>query len=153
MAEINAICDYIILRLAEDRTRLNHLKLQKLVYYVQAWHLAFYKVPLFNGRFQAWVHGPVSRHLYDRFQGKLLYSSVTSRDVVTDPNLQLSEQERAHVDSVLEVYAGYTDTQLEEMTHREAPWIEARQGYGPSQRCERDISEATMRTYYAQRIQ
>jgi uncharacterized phage-associated protein len=154
MADRNAVCDYIILRLEEAGTRLNLLKLQKLMYYVQAWYLAFTQEPLFPDKFQAWVHGPVCRPLYDRFSAtKSLYSSVTAADRITENiDLALSAGEKSHINCVLEVYAKYCDTQLEEMTHVEEPWIEARNGLPDSVRCEREISESTMARYYASRI-
>lgn len=154
MAECNAVCDYIVLRLDSAGTKLNLLKLQKLMYYVQAWHLAFYKKPLFPERFQAWVHGPVCRKLYDRFSAtKSLYSPVTPGDVVTpNVNAALTGDERGHIDCILESYACYCDTQLEEMTHSEEPWIRARGGIPDFQRCEQEIDEDLMASYYASRL-
>ena len=147
-------CDYIILKVTEAHEHLNNIKLQKLMYYVQAWHLAFHSRPLFGGKFQAWIHGPVSRELYDRFvPGKSLYSSVGREDMRAEfRDDAISPNERAHIDAVLEVYAPMTDSQLESMTHEEDPWLEARNGYAPSQRCEVELNEATMKNYYAARI-
>jgi uncharacterized phage-associated protein len=55
---INDIADYIIYKSAENNEPLNLLKLQKLAYYAQAWHLALYDKPLAPGaRFQAWYTG------------------------------------------------------------------------------------------------
>jgi len=48
-ADINLVCDYIIQRVLTGGEKLNVLKLQKLLYYVQAWHLAFYKKPYSMG--------------------------------------------------------------------------------------------------------
>lgn len=45
--------------------RLNHMKLQKLIYYIDAWHLVFFYEPLINENFEAWVHGPVVREVWD----------------------------------------------------------------------------------------
>lgn len=151
---LNDVCDYIIVKTTEGGEALNLLKLQKLVYYVQAWHLAFHNRPLFDGKFQAWVHGPVSRALYARFAGdKSLYSPVGPEDVRPGFNPDLiNAEDRAHIDAVLELYAPLTGSQLEEMTHREAPWQEARRGFAPSARCENEISEASMASYYAKRL-
>jgi uncharacterized phage-associated protein len=153
MADRDAVCDYIILRVDSANGRLNHLKLQKLMYYVQAWHLAFNARPLFPDRFQAWVHGPVCRALYDRFAStKSLYSSIMSSDVLPGSIDRLSDEERCHIDNVLETYAGYSDTQLEEMTHREDPWVNARAGCPECARCEQEIDEPLMAKYYATRL-
>ncbi len=155
MHDRNEVCDYIIHRVLDAEAGLNHLKLQKLLYYVQAWYLAFTKQTLFVGGFQAWVHGPVNRDIYNRFSvTKSLYSEID----VTDCTLgfvpeTLSEDARLHVDSVLDVYAGFTGDQLEQLTHQELPWTEARKGCQPYERCERLISEKTMAEYYGARVE
>lgn len=153
--DIHDATDYIILKTTvEAGVRLNLLKLQKLLYYVQAWYLAFYDKPLFAGRFQAWIHGPVNRELYNRYSfTKNLYSEVSSEDIrpTFDPS-KLDQQARMHIDTVLEVYAKFTGSQLEEMTHSETPWIEARQGYESNQRCEAFLNEETIKTYYKNRL-
>lgn len=148
---IHDACDYIVTKVCEGGESLNALKLQKLMYYVQAWHLAFYKRPLFDGKFQAWIHGPVSRELYDRFAvSKSLYSDVRPEDRRAEFDLDsLDPTEKDHIDNVLEVYAKFTGTQLEEMTHLEEPWREARKGIRPSERCEKEISEEMMTRFYA----
>ncbi|MGY3578924.1 Panacea domain-containing protein [Bradyrhizobium sp. USDA 4504] len=153
---IQDACDYIIVRFTEDGGYLNVLKLHKLLYYCQAWSLAFGRGPLFpQHSFQAWVHGPVNRAVYDRFvQTKAMYSAVGLTDVRAgfDP-MGLAEADRAFINSVLEVYAPLSGDQLEEMTHREEPWIEARAGVSPSARCETVIRNETMQRYYAGRLQ
>ncbi|HEX4335778.1 MAG TPA: type II toxin-antitoxin system antitoxin SocA domain-containing protein [Polyangiaceae bacterium] len=154
-ARIDDVCDYVIARTIAGDAELNLLKLQKLLYYVQAWHLAFHGEPLFAGRFQAWVHGPVNREIYVRFKGtKSLYSDVTEADVRPDFDAErtLQPSARSHIDSVLETYAQYTGTQLEEMTHREHPWLAARAGYKPSERCESEIDEKHMAQFYRARL-
>ena len=65
MNSIHDITDYIILRVkSEDRfASLINLKLQKLLYYVQAWSYGINKKPMFDGEFEAWIHGPVNREI------------------------------------------------------------------------------------------
>ena len=151
---INQAGDYIILKLTEAGEELNHLKLQKLLYYAQAWYLAFYGKQLFYEDFQAWIHGPINRTLYDRFAStKSLYSDIERDDISPEFELKsLSEQDRNHLDTILETYAKFSGVQLEEMTHKETPWIEARKGYRSSQRCEEPINCEVMRDYYVARL-
>lgn len=151
---VDDVCDYIIVKLAEANADLNMLKLQKLIYYVQAWHLAFFDKPLFLGRFQAWVHGPVNRQLYDRFKdSKSLYSQAYLTDIRPDFDLEgMPLEARRHIDAVLEGYAEYSGSQLEEMTHAEEPWKAARQGVRPSERCEKLIDQKLMKEYYKARL-
>ncbi|MBC5775734.1 DUF4065 domain-containing protein [Pontibacter sp. KCTC 32443] len=156
MYNINTICDYVILRLkSEGEDFLTNLRLQKLLYYVQAWHLAFNKEKLFEGDFQAWIHGPVNREIYDRFKdSKGLYSEIHLADLLDENCFQnIDEESRKHVDVILENYGKFSGTQLEYMTHQEEPWIDARKGYSPSQRCEIVINNELMGDYYRARLQ
>jgi len=152
MATIDDTCDYIISKTEQDGLSL--LKLQKLLYYCQAWHLAFDNGVLFSGKFQAWVHGPVNRHIYDRFKdSKYLYSSVSLQDIRPSFSYDnLNDEEKAHIDAVLDVYAPFTGDQLEAMAHEESPWISARCGIPLHERCEREIDERLMKEYYKARL-
>ena len=152
---IQDVCDYIIVKLDEGGKHLSHLKLQKLLYYVQAWWLALNDdKPFFNGKFQAWVHGPVSRSIYDRFKDvKSLYSSVTIHDVREGFDIDVLDREaKLHIDEVLDVYAPFSGSELEDMTHQEEPWLQARKGYTSSQRCEVTLDEPSMGNYFRQRL-
>ena len=85
--DVNIIADYIIMRLTSDEDDrgmdLINLKLQKLLYYVQAWFLGIEGKRFLNTSFEAWVHGPVSRDVFDRFKdSKNLYSQITVKDIV-----------------------------------------------------------------------
>ncbi|MFK7796506.1 MAG: Panacea domain-containing protein [Aureispira sp.] len=153
---INDICDYIITKIKSEGSdvSLSNLKLQKLLYYTQAWFLAFEGNPLFEGKFEAWIHGPVNRQIFNRFKSsKMLYSQIEINDRLNDNPLNcLSTEIQAHVESTLEAYAKFTGPQLEYMTHTEEPWFEARKGYSPSQSCSSEISEGTMERYYKARL-
>jgi uncharacterized phage-associated protein len=156
MKDINQICDYIIFRLkSEGDIPLSNIKLQKLLYYTQAWHLAFTdNKPLFKGKFQAWIHGPVNRDIFDRFKDtKYLYSEILLEDII-DKNISeiLSEEEIKHINIVLENYAHFSGVQLEDMSHNEAPWIKAREGYASNQRCEVNIDETFLGDFFRQRL-
>lgn len=152
MANIHDVCDYIINRLIAADDSPSVLKVQKLLYYVQSWSFAIRKQPLFEGKFQAWVHGPVNREIYNRFAPtKFMYSPVTLQDSLGGQE-RLNDAERTAVDDVLDVYAQFSGIQLEEMTHREDPWLKARGKLLPSERCENEISEQDMQEYYAARL-
>ena len=151
---IHDLCDYIIFKVIAGDESLDNLKLQKLMYYCQAWHAAFFGERLVDAEFQAWVHGPVNREIFDRFRDtKSLYSLVSMDDIREqfDPN-RLDESEKLHVDKVLNAYARFSGAQLEQMTHRETPWIEAREGYSPAARCEVPIKLETMESFYKARL-
>ena len=144
---VNAVADYFIKRAHESGDPITNLKLQKLVYYAEAWHLAIHGKPLTGEAFQAWIHGPVSRLLYARFKDNKWAPIV---DEVTEPDLP-----GAVVDvlkDVWEVYGGLSALDLERMTHSEQPWIEARGGCPPDERCETVISPRTMGVFYSSKL-
>ena len=47
---------------------ITHLKLQKLIYYSQAWSLALNGIALFEEDFEAWAHGPVIPEVYQEYK-------------------------------------------------------------------------------------
>lgn len=153
--DINDAVDYIIGRHADEDGSLSILKLQKLLYYVQAWHLAFGRGPLFAGKFQAWVHGPVSRQVYDRFkETHSLFSAVVAQDIRAEFNPEaLPAEARDHIDEILDAYGQFSGLQLENMTHGEAPWIQARGRLKSFERCETEINEGLMREFYEKLLQ
>lgn len=150
-ANIHDVADYIIIQAKGDvHTPLNHLKLQKLLYYVQAWYLANYDKKLFAEDFQAWIHGPVNREVFERFKpNKILYSDIEMEDVQNEQaGLILTEEQKVHIDSVLEVYMPYSGAQLEGLSHRELPWQETRKDLPPVERSNRIIESNLIKKYY-----
>ena len=151
---VNDVADYIITSLNSDEYfALINLKLQKLVYYVQAWHLGIHGTAFLSGTFEAWVHGPVCRPLYERFKKtKSLYSVIGVEDVLNN-NVQDSfkDTDKEFMDYILENYARFSGTQLEAMTHSEKPWIDARKNVAPMERCENEISEKSMQVFYGEK--
>ncbi|VXC73819.1 Phage protein [Enterobacterales bacterium 8AC] len=154
MITINQLCDYIITKISASGETMSNLKLQKLAYYADAWYLAFFDEKLVDEGFQAWIHGPVSRVLYNRFaSSKSLYSDITIADCTLGFELaDVPTVAAAHIDSVLEVYGAFSGAQLEDMTHKEEPWLKAREGYRPSERCEEIIDRNITRDYYRSRL-
>lgn len=57
--KVNNVARYILER---QEGRVSTMKLQKLVYYAQAWNLVWDEKPLFNSRIEAWANGPITPH-------------------------------------------------------------------------------------------
>lgn len=153
MNTINDIADCIIskIKLEDEGASLINLKLQKLLYYVQAWSLGINNKPMFEGSFEAWVHGPVNRAIYNRFNAtKYLYSEINLEDRI-NTNVEISTSDAEFVDFILENYNKYSGAELENMTHSEIPWMKARGHAGAYERCEAEISTELMTAYYGKR--
>ncbi len=140
MATVLDVAEYILQR----HGAMSTMKLQKLCYYAQAWHLVWDEQPLFDEDFQAWANGPVSRRLYDQHRG--LYT-VSPGSVGGDPSA-LNDDQRDSVEIVLASYAKLRAFELSEMTHREAPWREARGDTPPGAGSTAVIDKAIMREFY-----
>ena len=119
------------------------LKLEKLVYYCQAWALVWEEEPMFRERIEAWAGGPVVPALYYRHRGQF---QITEWDGNPDA---LDAAQHETIDSVLKYYGNKTSQWLSDLTHSEAPWITARTGLAPLERGNREITLASMAEYYS----
>lgn len=131
----------------EEPEYLSHLRLQKLLYYTQAWSLALRGKPMFEDQIEAWANGPVVRTLYSTFS-PYGYGSIAPGSLSFECS-PLDGDDYDFVAGVWESYKGYSATSLRDMTHNETPWIEARKGYAPGERCNVPITHEAMRSYFA----
>lgn len=130
MASVFDVAQYIV----RERGSMSSMKLQKLCYYSQAWHLVWSDEPMFVEPFQAWANGPVAPALYAKHRGEF---SVDENFLFGDADALTDDQE----DSM----TGY---ELSVLTHDEDPWVEARGGLPRGVRCATEISHAAMAEYY-----
>ncbi|MDD2446026.1 MAG: DUF4065 domain-containing protein [Clostridia bacterium] len=136
---------------------LTNLKLQKLVYYAQAWYLANYNKSLFQDDFEAWIHGPVIGKLYRELKAKGFYLSTPIKssskiEKVKEGLDKIDTELFAFLEKVAKVYFSYTAYELELMTHQETPWIKARKNLKPTDRCTNVITKSSIRDFYGKRI-
>jgi uncharacterized phage-associated protein len=139
MATVDDVAAYT-LRQAGPMTTM---KLQRLCYYAQAWHLVWEGKPLFPERIEAWRNGPVIPALYHAHRGKFTVADWPGGDPQA-----LDDAERETVDEVLAGYGHLTPAQLSWLTHREEPWKHARQGLEPHEREGREISLELAQEFY-----
>lgn len=130
---------------------ITNLKLQKLVYYAQAWFLANKNKPLFEDDFEAWVHGPVQPSLYHVYKERGSAPIVTDLDI-KDVSEKFDDETFEFLNEVAEVYMPHGAYQLELMTHKEKPWIDARGSCEPDEKCNTVISKSAMEEFYGAQI-
>ena len=122
------------------------MKLQKLVYYAQAWHLVVKRGPLFRDAVRAWEQGPVVYSLYTKHK--------TMRNVGGWPwgdASHISRDDAALLDAVIGIYGNMTPEQLSELTHREDPWSKTPHGRADGEIASQEIPHSVMIRYYAPR--
>ena len=137
---VHDVASYIL----SKRGIMTTMKLQKLVYYCQAWSLVWDEEPLFNEEIEAWANGPVVRELYDKHKGFFNVSSWRAGDP-----LNLTKKQKETINSVLKYYGDKSSQWLSDLTHKEDPWRNARRGLTPSMRGNRTITLASMMEYYS----
>ena len=137
------------------------MKLQKILYYIQAWYLVKYeKELLFDELPQAWVNGPVYRSIYDQYKTSFYRSTPLIlkeiKEVGKDEKilkkykdlLELADDQTETINVILKHYSPQEESKLVLMTHRDAPWNIAREGYGEFDRCEETITAESMYSFY-----
>ncbi len=140
MASVHDVAAYIL----HKTGKITAMKLQKLLYYCQAWSLVWDDKPLFNSKIEAWSNGPVVPQIYRLHRQSY---SVSAWPEGEKTNLTASERETVRV--VLKSYGDKSSLWLSELTHREKPWRDARRGLGPLDRGNKEITQAAMAKYYS----
>lgn len=125
---------------------VTHLKLQKLVYYAEAWFLANFDRPLTTRNFEAWAHGPVVRDLYAKYRDH-------SWDALPpEAGAQPTKEIQEFLAAVYDEYGQFSAKHLERMTHQEDPWKNARGGLPPEAASKTVIPKLEIRNFYAKRL-
>ncbi len=138
------IADYILCHFHDRGDDISHLKLQKLVYYAQGWFLGLHGEELFKDRLEAWVHGPVQPELYQRFE-QYKYHPITEEKDCRD----FSEKRiKKLLDYILDRYGHFSASQLENMTHEEPTWLNARNGLSPDENGNEIITVDSMKEFF-----
>lgn len=101
----------------EHGDTISNLKLQKMMYYQQGFHLAYFGTPLFDEDIVAWQYGPVVPSVYKEYKSFESNSISTSKE-----GISLSDDEEELFNNVYEEYNQFSAVALMKMTHEESPW-------------------------------
>lgn len=138
---IDLVSDYFL-----SKQKVTNKKLQKMCYYAYSWYLTLYDKHLFDdGKFEAWVHGPVNPKLYNKYKAfgwRIINETVTVSS-------QLSSELKDFLDMIYNTFSNYSGDELENMTHQEAPWIEARKGISSEIPSNQIINDNTIKSFYS----
>ena len=146
------LADYIIAYCNLNNIEISNKKLQKLVYYCQAWTLALKKERLIEHAFEAWVHGAVLRPLY------FSYSRYGHNNIVMEHEFtaltvdrfskSVTDEQLKMIHKVLSVYAHYSADELGGINHSEYPWLKTREGLRKNEHCNKPIPDDLIKEYY-----
>lgn len=164
--DIQKIAKYTIFRLMQNGQSICPLKLQKLLYYIQAWHMVYFnrENTLFNEAPEAWVNGPVYRTIYEKFRNIGIYDQITLEDVsnniedleestkIAHDELNLDKEQYHFLESIYRHYGSMSHDRLVFLTHSQLPWNNARKGLQPFEYTNEKISLDDMFNYYSKSI-
>lgn len=120
MNSIDVANGFINLTEPEKGDLISNLKVQKLLYYAQGFHLAMYNKPFFEEEIHAWLYGPVVPETYH------LFKEYGSGPISLNPEFnfdQFSEEQIELFSEIHTVYGQFSAIKLMDMTHNESPWL------------------------------
>ncbi len=120
------------------------MKLQKLIYYSQAWHIAWTDDVLFPNKIEAWADGPVCPDLFQIHRGYFRVSKLRQGE-----SKNLTADQRDTIERIVKFYGDKSPQWLSDLTHMEDPWREARRGIPDRAPSNAEITPTAMGTYYA----
>jgi uncharacterized phage-associated protein len=106
---------------------ITNLKLQKLLYYLQGYHLAMFNRPIFKDDIEAWMYGPVVPCVYDEFNSFGSSAIILGSD---EKIIELKKDEEELFNEVYDIYSQFSAIKLMKMTHNETPWKNTTVGKG-----------------------
>lgn len=123
---------------------MDAMSLQKLLYYVQAWHLAVTDEPLFEERIKAWKDGPVVPKVWHARRDQASRRAA-AQDVEA---IDLDEFTSDLIDLVLSAYGSMSGEELSALTHVEHPWLETRGDLPEDVECREPVEIESMARFY-----
>lgn len=129
---------------SESEDYMTNLRLNKLMYFAQAWSLVLLEKPLFSEQVEAWPLGPVIPSVYHK------YKQYGKRQITTvDPSYHLnmlSEKEQQVLLATMAYYGDFSTRGLVDLSHEEgSPWAKACDSKATV------IQQEDIRNYFAQK--
>ena len=127
---------------------MSAMKLQKLAFYSQAMALVWDDVPIFEDDFEAWPKGPVCRNLFQTHKGMFMIEGSEFLESYEPDINRISDDHKATINAVCNSLKDVSGYDLSQMTHSEAPWLDARGGLSAGEHCNTIITKESMEEDY-----
>ena len=138
------VAKHIIQRCDEKGKTISNLKLQKILYFVQAEFLVDINKPCFREAIEAWDFGPVVPEVYREYK---IYGSANIPASKKKSIMPISTNDISRIDGIVDECSEYSASQLVEITHHQKPWINA---YVPGKN--REITKASIYEFFAEGV-
>ncbi|TAN66821.1 DUF4065 domain-containing protein [Paraclostridium sordellii 8483] len=140
MYNVLEVAQHVVNKSIEIEKPVTHLKLQKMLYYIQAAFLVEHGEPCFNKEFENWKHGPVVPEIYSeyrRYMNKPIKEvQEETLEMYINTNFSLSVRRIKYnkndfkkcdlelIDKVIDSYQDENPWDMVKKTHEEDPWKE-----------------------------
>jgi len=109
----------------QDGEIVTNLKMQKLLYYAQAWYLVNFNKTLFDDEILAWSLGPVVRSVYDKYK-EFRHTPIIYKDESGEIFKKFKNKEDINfLKEFYDKFIGFSAHDLVNMSHNEEPWKKA----------------------------
>lgn len=121
------VAEYVIRYCKQHRYFVSNLKLQKILYFIQANFLVELQKSCFCEEIEAWDFGPVIPEVYKAYRmfGNASIPYLEKSEIFQS----ISEKDKKYMDEIIEKCSEYSTSELVAITHRQTPWMEAYQKY------------------------
>jgi len=141
--KVEEIANYFIKKGIEENIPVNPMKLQKLLYFVYGWYMAYFDKKLFESTIEAWPYGPVVPSIYHEVKqyGNFPITAPISSYIISDMSVfsfkystpefsAKDEQDAKFIDAFWNAFSKYDQFQLSNATHEPGtPWDTIYQKY------------------------
>lgn len=152
------VCRYVINYSNDENYGISNLKLQKILYFIQAYFLSYteQKEPCFSEKIEAWDFGPVVPKAYHEFKqyGSGDIPKISSYIEYEDDDIWnverkafdencIDKEKREIINQIVDRFSEYTATDLVELTHNQDPWKNSYEKY-----MNNEITNESIRGYF-----
>lgn len=135
----------------KEKKPITNKKLQKLLYYAQAWSLVLHRnKKLFDNRIEAWLHGPAIAEVYRQY--KCFGFSPIKVEIDFEVIKSIPINTKRLLDDIWKIYGKFDASYLEILSHKEDPWKIARSDVGEFNPSDNEITPKSMKTFYSKML-
>ena len=144
--KLEKICKYTIIYVANYKEEfISNLKLQKLLYFIQVYHLITIGKPCFEEKTEAWNFGPVVPEAYEEYK---IFGASPIFLIKEDYNAlpKLPKTVAKSIEKVVDLFIDWSPSELTKLSMSQDPWLEA---YTPCHKNE--ITQQAIFNYFIER--
>lgn len=116
------IANYVVYYSNKNRYSISNLRLQKLLYFIQAYYLYSFGKACFKDEIEAWAFGPVVPNVYHKYKkygaGSIPYSFDNVKEISN-----INNADKEVINMVVTKLSRYGVYDLVQTTHQQGPWV------------------------------